>query len=280
MRYHGYFLVLVACALLCLPAAAATADSFTIASDTDWLVAGGTAATISVGLNGTQPGISIAKVLFSCQDETYGQVTALSDSVAPYLTTFTSTKSGTAPLQAEIWYYEAGNASVVYTTLNQKIDHTLPYRISSISYPFEMTVNETATIAILMQDRFGNLIENRRELAEGRPADIEKVRFTCSPDDAGFWNGAAFATSIADEVDASGSIDVMFKASQYIGTNTILVEPAVAVPPRWLSIPGIGDADPVAMTVSVQPKVGNPPFSPADGQSRFFLTDILTDGFG
>ncbi|KQC03890.1 MAG: hypothetical protein APR53_04560 [Methanoculleus sp. SDB] len=169
---------------------------------------------------------------------------------------------------------------MVTKTLDQKIDHNLPYRISSISPISELTVNEATDIVVCMQDIFTNPVDNLREADENRLNQAEKIRFTCSPDDAGFFNGMTYVTDFSEPVDASGTISVEFRASRQVGTNIILIDPAQAVPSRWLAIPVIGDSQPVSISVSVQPGLGNPPFIPADGKSLFFLTYLLEDRYG
>lgn len=272
--------MLIVCAVLCNPAAAATAQDFTLSSDTDWLVAGEGHATFTAALNGSIPGVTISQVIFTCTDSSFGDVDKSTVTTAPYATTFGSTKSGTAPIEAQIWYYEGGNASALTKTLDQKIDHNLPYRISSIIFPVEMTVNETTDIIVFMQDIYNNPVDNLREADENRLNQAEKIQFTCSPADAGFLDGMTYITDFTVPVDASGEISVEFKASQVIGTNIILIAPAQAVPSRWVAIPVVGNAEPVSIIVSVQPNIGNPPYIPADGASQFFLTYLLEDRYG
>ncbi|KQC05386.1 MAG: hypothetical protein APR53_07930 [Methanoculleus sp. SDB] len=129
-------------------------------------------------------------------------------------------------------------------------------------------------------DQYGNFIDSRRETDEGVPGNAETIQFNCSPADAGFWDGAAYATTMESPVSEGGEASVLFRASPYIGTNIILIEPPAGIPPRWLSIPGTGTLEPCSITVSIQPNVDTPPYVRADGTSRFYLTYALADHLG
>jgi len=300
MKLLQTMLVLIFFCLLTTNAAALAADEIVVSSNHDWIIAGtGTGtdetATITVVVNNSS--VSVKDVSFACLDSEFtddegkviGALSPAKDTSGPdYSATFYTKKSGTANILVTVRYTVNANPGVVQTpvssTVQQNIDHAIPYAFSTLDFESEMTVNGITDIHVVMKDKYGNPIDNRREMNE-HPSEwesyAEEVEFICSPKDSGFWDGEDYiAEKMTRVVDEDGSVTVDYRISPHAGENIVWINAVLAVPERWITVYGIGNAEPVSMTVGVSPNVGTPPFVPADGESKFYLSYYLEDRFG
>ncbi len=137
-----------------------------------------------------------------------------------------------------------------------------------------MTVGETTAVTVRLVDRYGNPIDNRNT--------VETVLFTVGSagEDAGFLDGGEYVDSIRQSVDAEGNATVTLRVDQRAGENLVLVDPPSPVPDRFLTIYGIADGMPAAIIHTIIPSAGSPPYLPADGTSKFYITYTLFDQHG
>jgi len=244
---------------------------------TDWVVAGGSGSQITLQINNAPT--DIAGVDFECPDSSLGSLSITHLTSAPYTTKFTpATLSGTAEVTATVWYGENGTESVskVY---GQKIDHSNPYQISSILFENEVTVGGKTPIEIVITDRYNNSVDGLYETARGLTP--EEVKFTGSPEDAGFVTDGGLVPSTKVYADEDGIFRTMFRVSETAGENIVSVAPVDMDPhSQWLTIYGIANAEPASIGLSFINPSGSPPEQWADGESIFHLVYTLRDTYG
>ncbi|MDG6251609.1 hypothetical protein, partial [Methanocalculus sp.] len=284
--------------LLVPGSAALDQDQIKITSSHDWITAGpGTGtdetATITVVIDNESfinESVKVDEVLFSCANEflyngagsKIGDLSSSKVSETQYEATFHSKKSGDATIQVNVKYtvdkveggpFERSNDTV------QRVDHAMPYAFEYLDYDTEITVNTDTDITLQMIDKYGNVVDSRKEDSLVPVKNAEGVRFQCSSEtDAGFWKDESTLTNdITKFVDSKGNLSVKFKASSSAGANPVNLICVTAVPKMLITIYGEGESTPASMTTSVDPSSR---CVPGDGESTFTIVYQLFDQFG
>jgi len=259
-------------------------DSADLHDDFGWLVAGsGVTSTIRVNYTGNMsPDIHFVKFV-SDEKEMYGDVTVKEVTGAPYETVFfaSGNTAGNAPIGLHINYTVNETGYDYYRTVYQPIDHATPMTIRSIAFESEVTIAKMMNITMMMGDIYGNAVTSLYEDATG--GIPETVTFeTTTYAGSGFYAGVGYdAESVPVSVNTEGMVIAPFKVGTEAGPKYLIhIVPAAAVDDKWLTITALADAEPYAITVSVVPNVDSPPYIPADGESKFYLTYALSDRYG
>ncbi|MBP2133673.1 hypothetical protein J2128_001627 [Methanomicrobium sp. W14] len=261
------------------PVSALEDSEVIMSSDSIWIVAGGSSADITVSL--TNSSCQISNVDFSCTNsDVYGDVSLNSATSSPFSTTFSSTKSGTAYIQAKISYTDAnGTAGEITKTIAQEIDHAEPDRILNVSYSNEVTVNEVTLVIIRMADEYGNLIDSRYEDDLGLTP--ESVDMYCSPSDSYFYDGSDYTLNYAVAyVNSTGAAAINYRVSKTPGDNIFTFYPPNDIKYQSRTIEGVSNGEPFSIVAGVNPNNDEVPYLPADGESKFYITYYLEDEFG
>ena len=134
-------------------------------------------------------------------------------------------------------------------------------------------------ITISAADRYGNLIDSRKEDDTGGTPEYFKL--ISSPDTSEFWDGSMFSgNSVTVPVNSTGYAEARFRISEIEGTNLVNVIPSSGIDSTLLTIGGLANAEPADIVVTVSPASGDPPYQPADGTSKFYITYQLIDQWG
>ncbi len=210
----------------------------------------------------------------------------------------TATKSGTVRIDAKIYDKRTNLIEPRYVSIEQKIDHDFPYQFDTPAFPdyeSEVMVGSMTNITVKMLDKWGNIVENRRESDEGRIAEEVKFSVEGSPSAginygymAKFWNGTEFIPFITVPVNDSGILDVALKVDDKPGINYILISPQVAtIADKYIQITGIATGIPAHIYGYVNPAAenGNNPWvytgtDPSDDSRKFTITYYVLDEFG
>lgn len=253
-----------------------------------WLVAGsGVSSTIRVDYTGDDIGTMPLDIhyvgLTSLEQDLYGKVKGRDAAGLPCEIVFSaSTKTaGYAPIQVQINYSADGVGYDYYRTVYQPIDHATPKKIQGLAFESEVTIDAVMNITMTMVDKYGNPVTSLYEDAIG--STPETVTFeTTSYAGSGFYDGTGYdAEFVTAPVNGEGMVVATFKSGTEAGPKYLIhVVPDVAVGDRWLTVTGLADDEPYAIFVSVSPNVGTPPYLPADGESKFYLTYNLIDRYG
>lgn len=268
-----------------------------------WAIANGNDQTkVSVWAVNTSGGdyyyIPNLNVIFSSNNTEMGifsSLGAVTDSNGRANAIFTTkTKSGSVNLTAKVYYT---TSSYVTNSIVLLIDHDFPYNYDSPTYPnykSEVELGTNTTISVKMLDKWGNLIENRRELDEG--ISPEEVYFSVegSPSGSDLFNAAAFwynnnlTQSITIPVDNTGNSSVILRMDQKPGINYIFINPLLAtVPDKYIQIIGEAVGEPYAIEGWVNPPSigGENPWvytgtDTSDDLLKFTLTYKVLDKYG
>lgn len=278
MKFITIFIFLILASLLCGVSAALEESEVDITPDSQWITAGGGAAEITVEINNLS--VSVSSVEFYCtQPEIYGEPGVTSDSSSPYSTTFTTTKSGEASIVAEVNYTVDDSEYSLSKIITLNVDHSVTESISYLHYDYESEVGSETDISVRIQDAYGNIIDSKREDAEG--GNPEEITFSSSGDTSGFWNGLDYSEdTITETVGSDGLVTVTFLISITPGENLINIEPPEPVSQDLIVINGISTAPPAIIESAVSPHAADPPYVPADGETPFTITYFLYDVFG
>jgi len=282
-RERGLFAVIIIMLFFISAVHALEDDEVTITSDKDWITASEAAspdyASIEVIVNNIS--VSVQSVDFSVSGTgSSGTLTPASDSASPWVTSFYSDESGTADIQVTVNYIAGGLTHSLTKEFQQKIDHAPMYSLGTVDYEYEVTVNEAFPIVISAVDSFGNRIDSRYEDATGGTA--EYFGLISSPENSEFWDGSAFSSNTLDAyVNSTGYATAIFRVSETSGTNIVNIDPSESgVSSRMITITGLANAEPTDILVIVDPSSGDPPYLPADGVSKFYITYQLIDQWG
>jgi hypothetical protein len=272
MRWRVYLLVSWILVILTSVTVASGAITVNISTNPNWTVANGHDFSV-ITVNITDSGIPVqgANVAFSVDDPDLGFVypesnLTLANGIA--ITKFsTKTKAGTANISVSV------NGTVKgYGIVN--IDHDTPYSIQFLSYPTTATVGSINWTNLSLQDRWGNLVDNRNE--------TEQVKFSIITlnDASRFWNPTLSNFSNVNTTVAVGN-DGVVRTNISLGTvpgdTLIRIQPPSLVPEKTIAISRVADGEPYSMAILWDPSVT---YVPADGNSSFVFTFILYDEFG
>ena len=284
-----YILVLLLAFLLVWPACALGDEDVTVSvsgspGHGDWLIAGDGAAVITVKVHTIAE--TIRDVRFECVDAAvYGDVDVPVATEVPYRTTFSTTQSGSVPVRIVISYLnETGSPEEFEGIYSLEVDHAGPYRIRSIDFSAEAGVYDVVPIRVIMEDRYGNVVDSRYEDAAGGTPESVLFYGTVS-DGAGFYDGETYGhASIVSHAGVEGACTAYYQTGTRTGDYLVHVMPdAMGGEDAWIRITA-GDAGiPASMSVAVDPFEGNPAEPapvPADGMSAYSLVFMLEDQYG
>lgn len=248
-----------------------------------WLVAGnGITSRIRVTCTKTPDVINFVEFT-SVEKDVYGDVTTGRVTTSPYETTFCASqnKAGLAPIQVHINYTADDTGYDYYRKVYQPIDHNTPMAIRTIIFDSEVTLNEVVDIRMVLEDAYGNTVTDCYEdVAGGTP---EAVTFSTTPyAGSGFYDDGGYnADSVCVPVSADGSVVASFKTGTEAGPKYLLhIVPDAALDDTWLTVTARADGEPYDIMVSVDPNTDTPPYVPADGETKFYLTYYLIDQYG
>ncbi|MDV4342317.1 VWA domain-containing protein [Methanoculleus sp. YWC-01] len=185
------------------------------------------------------------------------------------------TRSGTATITATMSHEELDEP--LTDNVEQQIDHAAPNKIANLWYEPEVTAGETTEIVVQVADRYGNLVDGRRESAEG--SDPEEVFFMVgSPTENATFIGATKPDEIEMPVNTAGDAIATLRVDTVAGENLVWIQPALIgfSGSRSISITGLGGL-PADITQAVAPDSGS---VPADGKTKVSFTYTLLDEFG
>ncbi|MBN1432058.1 MAG: VWA domain-containing protein [Methanomicrobiaceae archaeon] len=262
-------------------------DEILIQSDRNWMTAGGDPASIEVIVN------NVSVTVQSVEFESFmvvnsmplaslaptGTVTPSVDTGSPWKTDFYCERSGVAEIHVTLNYIDNGSPASMLKTFQQKVDHAPMYSLGTPDYLYETTVNEAVTITVSALDKYGNLVDSKKEDdVGGTPESFEMIS---SPETSEFWDGLGFNNnSIKLYVNSTGYATALFRVSEIAGTNLVNIIPPSGISPNLLTIKGLANAEPADIVVSVSPASGDPPYQPADGISKFYIIYQLVDQWG
>ncbi|GAB7016971.1 vWA domain-containing protein [Methanogenium cariaci] len=259
-------------------------DPTDLHDDYGWLVAGsGVSSTIRVNYTGSgSPVIHFVQVT-SVEKAIYGDVVGGYATGLPCDARFSASENvaGNAPIRVQVNYTVNDVGYDYYRTVYQPIDHNTPMNIRNIAFDGEVTLHETMDISMTMEDAYGNLVTSLYE--DGIGGTPEGVLFeTTAYAGSGFYDGMGYdAESVRVSVGAEGLVAATFRAGTESGPKYLIhVVPDMALNDKWLTVTALADGSPYTIAVSVVPNVGDPPYLPADGESRFYLTYNLFDQYG
>ena len=262
-------------------ASALKTDEILISSDQNWMIAGGSPASIEVIVDNTS--VTIQRVDFEVLPTgSQGKLDPETDTGSPWVTKFSSKKSGVAYLKATVFYIHNGVTYSLSKDFEQNVDHAGFFELLPCDYEIEPTVNKIIPIGIFGVDEFGNPVDSRKEDALGQPAEFFVLM--SSPETSEIWDGTEFRSAstvpVSVYVNSSGNATALFRVSEEPGLNLVNIFSSGGNLLKSLTIDGIANAKPAKLIVSVQPDSGNPPYQPADGISTFSITYLLLDEWG
>jgi len=250
-------------------------DDSTITSSNPWIVANGAdQATVTLVVSNLSSGaIQGASVVFTANSPIYGTlspVTVISDAAGKASSSFTAnTRSGVVVITANI---TSPDGYTVTKTITQNIDHDSPYS-PYFSYPLNGEVASEIPFNISITDRWGNRIDDRKEVASGLPLHTIGLHVHGSaPDDCIF---VGYGHDIFPALDTTGNLSVKVKLTSKIGLNSILMDHFGSISDRFVWIVAEASGVPYSMTGTISDggilPVGTTPFT---------IDYFLYDGYG
>ena len=147
------------------------------------------------------------------------------------------------------------------------IDHAAPYKIADLWYEPEVTAGGETNIVVRIEDRYGNVVDNRNV--------AESVRFMVgSP--AGFVSDTTCPDEISVLVDAAGNATVTLQADTVAGENLVVIQPPAPIRSDYISIFGVAGL-PFRITTIVDPDGAS---VRANSEDRVSFTYTLLDKHG
>ena len=280
-------------------------DDIQLFSNKKWVVAGGT-DTSTITLNVTKDGNPVPQlpVSLSIVESDMGSLSQISSSKTNdngiVTARFTSsTKSGVANITARVTYENGGDVIQLDTFYLQKVDHDFAYKFDSPNYPDyenEVPVGTMTNISVKMVDKWGNAIDNKREVFENRTPEMVQFSVSGSPSTdsdppeyhAQFWDGTEYGQTVTYPVTSSGIITAELRADARPGLNYILISPQLGtIADKYIEIYGISVGTPYWIEGWTNPSSvgGKNPWvytgtDPSDESRKFTLTYHVTDQFG
>ncbi|WP_301676986.1 VWA domain-containing protein [Methanoculleus methanifontis] len=265
-----YACLVVGLLLLAAPAGALIPDSITI-NETSWVTAGsGQTSPVTVWVLNGSDGVSGVGVELGV-DSAYGSISpthVTTDNNGKAMATFRpGTVAGTATITATV---SEGVDEPLAGTGEQQIDHAAAHKVANLWYEPEVTAGETTEIIVRMVDEYGNVVDGRRENAEGT-APEEVFFMVGSP--ASFVGGT---DEIRVPVDAAGNVTATLRVDAMAGGNIVWVQPPSPLERHSFTITSVGGL-PADITQAVDPSGAS---VPADGDKVIELTYTLLDKYG
>ncbi|MDH7594082.1 MAG: hypothetical protein QHG99_07005, partial [Methanomicrobiales archaeon] len=249
MQISRGFLIIVSLLLLVTGVHALVPDQVTIWTDREWLTAGSNEIsniTVQV-INTTEPlkPVEGAVVSVWCENSLMGnisspQVQTIGNSSQVVTFRFqVGNLSGDAIIHVSVKHPEI--AETMEVSGIQHIDHAAPLAFALLSFPSSAPVGSIVQIQVQLKDRYGNIVDSRREDSEGRTA--ESIVFRDSEDgDGWFIDGTNFVNSITRNVSSEGEAMVQYRLATKAGDNIISIKPpsTVSPPQTFITIKGFG----------------------------------------
>jgi protocatechuate 3,4-dioxygenase beta subunit len=181
-----------------------------------------------------------------------------------------TTKSGAALIRVNASVFDAGVLHSVEGTYTQNIDHGTP-ATAVPTYDLNISVGTTTIIQMKVADANGNPVDNRNV--------VETVQFAASgTTDSGFWDGSAYVKMYTAQVDSDGIARATFLVTKS-GSNFVDIQPPSPLTHRLVTIIGVNDGSPYAITQAVSPGGYPYPYTRTDG-SKFRIVYTLLDQYG
>ncbi|WP_214083789.1 VWA domain-containing protein [Methanoculleus sp.] len=265
------YIIVAGLLLLAAPAGALVPDKIEVGTSSEWLTAGSSetvivAVQVSDSATG-YTGFGGGSVEFEV-DGAYGSIApavATTDATGMATAVFTPrTVSGTAPITVTVSYEVLDEP--LAGSIDQQIDHAAPDD-DSVWYGPNVTVGGTTDLIVRMTDRYGNVVDNRRE--------AEIAHFMVGSPEGG--SGATFVggtDEISVPVDAAGNATVTLRADTVAGENIVWIRTPVGE--QRIIIVGVAGL-PSSIAQTVVPASGS---VPADGMTKVSFTYTLFDGYG
>lgn len=279
MNVWTYACLVVGLLLVVAPVGALVPDTIAISTDPEWVTAGsGESATVTVQVsNSTSGNTSFEGVAIDFEvDGEYGSISPARvgiDSAGRAAAVFKpGTQSGTATITATVSC--EGLDEPLTGSVDLYIDHAAPHAIAGLWYESEVTAGGMTDITVRMVDRYGNVVDDRRE--------AETVKFTVgSPAGGAVFVGGTDEITVS--VDDAGNATVTLEVDTVAGENIVLVTFPGKIGSRYLTVNGLANGEPSEIYQSVSPKVEDLdpesyPELPLDGQ--FTITYALYDEYG
>lgn len=281
MRANGGIFSLICLLLLVGTVAGHLPDNSTITTSKPWVIADGADQTIITVMvsNVSEGAIEGANVIFTIDNPVYGSlspVTAISDATGKATSTFkVDTKSGVTVITANI---SSHDGFVETKTITQNIDHNIPYS-AYFSHPLNGTVATEVPFNISLKDRWGNQIDDRKQVI---PDDVHTLHLHIhgpAPDDCEFVTVNSSSHDISSTLDINGQTSLTVRLTQKTGPNMILMDAFGSIQDKLEWIDADTNGVPFWITQVYSP-MGYPPALPADGTSFFTIQYTLFDKFG
>jgi len=279
-------------------------DDIQLSSNKEWVVAGGT-DTSTITLSVTKDGNPVPQlpVSLSIVESDMGSLSQISSSktndngIVTALFT-SSTRSGDANITARVTYQQGEDEVTFDRFCLQKVDHDFAYKFDSPYYPDyenEVTVGTLTNISVKMLDKWGNAIDNKREVFENRTPELVLFTVEGSPSTqydppyyhAQFWNGTGYEPVVTYPTTDTGIITADLRIDAKPGINYILISPQLAtIADKYIQIYGISVGTPYKIQGWTTPSSfgGENPWvytgtDPNDESRKFTLTYYVTDQY-
>jgi len=267
------FLIILICTLSAVAQAEAAPDHMTISAK-DWMVANGvdsSAIAVTVFDEAGNP-IPVADMTFRVNAPwSLSIVNGRTDSFGKITTSLQpTTKSGAAAITVNASVLEGGVLKSIEQVYTQNIDHSTP-AAAVPAYELNVSVGSTTAIDVKVTDAYGNPVDNRNV--------VETVQFTASgTGDSGFWDGSSFVKMLSVPVNSDGIADVTYLVTK-AGSNFVDIQPPAPIFHRLITITGVNDGSPYAISQAISPGGYPYPYTKTDG-SRFRVVYTLIDQYG
>lgn len=271
--YIAALLIILLCTITAVADAQVAPDHMTISSK-DWMIANGLdSSTITVTVyDAADNPLPVTTVTFTgTAPWTLSTAGGVTDSMGRITTVLQpTTKSGAAIITVNASVLDAGVLRSIESIITQNIDHGLP-QTAVPTYDLNVSVGGTTLIQVRVTDAYGNPVDNRNV--------AETVQFTASgAGDSSFWDGSGYVKTISVPVDSDGVALATFLVTMS-GSNFVDIQPPSPTPHKLITIKGINDGSPFAITQAVSPGGYPYPYTKTDG-SRFRIVYTLLDQFG
>ena len=266
-------LIILVCTFSAVADAQAAPDHMTISAK-DWMVANGMdTSTITVTVYDMAGGpVPVATVTFNGTPPwTLSTMNGVTNAFGRTTTVLQpTTRSGAAVITVNASVFEAGVLHSIEQNYTQNIDHSTPQKAVP-TYDLNVSIGGTTPIEVKVTDAYGNPVDNRNV--------IETVQFAASGStDSSFWDGSSYVKMLSVPVDSDGVARVTFLVTK-AGVNFVDIQPPAPISHRLVTITGINDGSPYAITQAVSPGGYPYPYTRTDG-SKFRIVYTLLDQYG
>ena len=278
MNVWTYACLAMGLLLFAAPAGALIPDNIEILSTSPgWVTAGSSdTATITVLVTNSSSPVSGVVVDFAVDNSTYGSIANArmeTDEAGRAVAVFKpGTRSGTVTTTATVSC--EGLDEPLTGSVDLYVDHAAPYGVADLSYKPKVTVGGTTDITVRMVDRYGNVVDSKRE--DSLNITPETVSFT-----VGSPGGVAVFVGCADEitvpVDDAGNATVTLRVDTKAGENIVYIQPPEPVAGQYITVRGVADGVPAGITRLVFPEDAT---ASANGEDTVTLIYVLTDAYG